>query len=165
MNDPNHVKDTKTCSACNTSLPFTSFTKDSSKKDGLTNRCRKCAKEYWQKYKENNLEKLSTRSQQNRNSRALSNIKRRAKKKGIAFDLEIKDIEGVDVCPVFGFELERAVGSASKRSPSVDRINPTKGYTKDNIQIISNKANTMKQDATPEELLMFADWIYRTYKK
>jgi hypothetical protein len=31
------------------------------------------------------------------------------------------------------------------------------------MEHFSNKANTMKNDATPQELLAFADWIYKTF--
>lgn len=47
--------------------------------------------------------------------------------------------------------------------PSIDRIDSTKGYTKDNIQVISSKANTMKSNASVEELRMFAYWVLREY--
>ncbi len=164
MNEMSAYTANKTCAVCHISLSISMFTKDASTSDGLRTKCKVCASEYWKNYKEKNKDKLKTRSQQNRDSRSLSNIKRRAKQKGIEFNLELEDISGVVVCPVFGFELERSNGNASKRSPSVDRIDPNKGYTKDNIQVISQLANNMKQDATPEQLLMFADWIYKTYK-
>ena len=37
-------------------------------------------------------------------------------------------------------------------SPSFDRIDPTKGYVKGNVIIVSNKANVIKSNATVEEL-------------
>ena len=64
-------------------------------------------------------------------------------------------------CPVFGFEFKAADGikGCRKRSPSLDRIDPDKGYIPGNVQIISDLANKMKQNATQEELHKFADWI------
>ena len=37
-------------------------------------------------------------------------------------------------------------------SPSIDRIDPSKGYTKDNVWVISRRANTIKSNATVDEV-------------
>jgi len=42
-------------------------------------------------------------------------------------------------------------GAPSLNSPSIDRIDNKLGYTKDNIRIISYKANTLKNDSSIEE--------------
>ncbi len=42
-------------------------------------------------------------------------------------------------------------------SPSLDRIDSTKGYTKGNIWVISNRANTLKNDATLSELKLLVE--------
>jgi len=62
-------------------------------------------------------------------------------------------------CPVFGFELKYGGGDKTKRSASIDRIDSDKGYTMDNVMIISSLANTMKSNATNDELLAFAEWV------
>jgi hypothetical protein len=129
--------------------------------------------EYNRRWREKNKDRLKAEKakydlehkEERKDYKVLQSIKDRAKKKGIAFDLDLSDILEYSVCPVFGYALERGDGCVKYNSPSVDRINPTQGYTKNNIQILSNKANSMKQDATPEELLKFAEWIFKTYKK
>jgi hypothetical protein len=80
--------------------------------------------------------------------------KSRAKKKGIDFNLELSDVIIPEFCPVFGVPLEKAKGKSATRdnSPSLDRIHPEKGYVKGNVWVISNKANTIKSNATIEEL-------------
>jgi hypothetical protein len=92
--------------------------------------------------------------------RTLAEIRSRARKTGVKFNLTLEDIVIPKVCPVFGFVFRKG---DKLHSPSVDRINNRKGYTKGNIQIISGLANVMKNKATPAELLLFAEWINKCY--
>jgi hypothetical protein len=72
----------------------------------------------------------------------------------------------VDVCPVFNKKLinDPVGGRAHDWTPSVDRIEPHKGYVRDNLQIISNLANVMKNEATPDLLYKFALWVINERK-
>lgn len=75
-----------------------------------------------------------------------------AKKRGIPFDLSASDLVLPTHCPIFGIELQKSKGHLSNESPSVDRIDPALGYVKGNVVVVSNKANSIKRDATIEEL-------------
>lgn len=90
--------------------------------------------------------------------------KMRCKETGREFDIEVSDIVIPDVCPVLGIELNMNSGKsgAYRNSPSLDRKDNSKGYTKDNIQVISQLANAMKCHATNEELHKFAQWVLST---
>jgi hypothetical protein len=87
----------------------------------------------------------------------------RAKKHSLAFDLEVKDIHIPEFCPLLGVRIEQNLGrrGPTPKSPSIDRILPDKGYTKDNVWVISHKANTIKSNATVSELRMIADNLER----
>jgi hypothetical protein len=62
-------------------------------------------------------------------------------------------------CPVFGFKMITGTRYDHRKSPSIDKIIPSKGYVRGNIQIISMMANAMKQNATPKQLKQFAHWV------
>src|SRR5574340_63319 len=69
--------------------------------------------------------------------------KMRSKENGREFSIEVSDIVIPDVCPILGIELNMNSGKsgAYRNSPSLDRIDNSKGYTKNNIQVISQLAN------------------------
>lgn len=92
--------------------------------------------------------------------------KQRCKQTGREFSIEVSDIVIPDVCPILGIELNLNSGrsGAYRNSPSLDRIDNTKGYTKDNIQVISQLANAMKCHASNEELHQFAKWVLQNVK-
>jgi|APGre2960657373_1045057.scaffolds.fasta_scaffold72548_1 hypothetical protein len=111
---------------------------------------------YCQKYRENNRALV-----------LLGQARYRAKKKGIEFNLELSDVVIPKVCPVLKIPLSAGSSSGGPRgcSPSLDRIDNTKGYIKGNVQVMSHKANTMKHCADNNELILFANWIKKTYRK
>lgn len=76
----------------------------------------------------------------------------------VDFATHLKDITP-DKCPVFNKKLVSGIGCMHDWSPSVDKIIPSKGYVKGNIQVISLLANRMKADASPKQLKQFATWI------
>lgn len=87
-------------------------------------------------------------------TRLLNYARRNAKRRGEECGLELKDIVIPEFCPVLGIKLEPGSHTHQDCSPSVDRIDSTKGYTKDNVWIISARANRIKNNATIEELGM-----------
>lgn len=164
------IEESKRCSCCGEVKLFQFFSKDKTKKNGYRSHCKTCRKEAQNKYQKENLKDRNEYFKKyylgTPYGIVLNNIKQRAKAKKVPFDIVAEDIPWVTHCPVFGWELKRGSGSGPRRhSPSVDRIIPELGYVKGNLQVMSSKANSMKQDATPEELLMFADWIIKTYQK
>jgi len=61
-------------------------------------------------------------------------------------------------------KLTWLVGQGRKDTAySIDRIVPTLGYIKGNIQIISELANRMKSNASVEQLLTFAQGILKLH--
>lgn len=55
--------------------------------------------------------------------------------------------------------LIRGKGFVTPNSPVLDKIIPELGYIKDNIHVISNKANLIKSNATPREIKLVADYM------
>lgn len=60
-------------------------------------------------------------------------------------------------CPVLGIKM--SWDGLHDSSPSLDRLNPNKYYTKDNVCWISYRANTIKTDANFKEIIMVGKWM------
>jgi len=88
-------------------------------------------------------------------------LKSSAKSRGIPFSLTLTDLHDLSIpitCPVLGIPLKKERGRASDHSISVDRIDSNKGYTKDNIIVVSNKANRLKSNATLSEMRQLVEF-------
>lgn len=136
-------------------------------------------REYMRKYREKNYEKLKARDSARRKVlrlndggkyntymasyrrrpenipyRLLTEAKYRAKKRGLEFSIELEDVVVPMVCPVFGIEMRSCGngGGPGDSSPTLDRIDSSKGYVKGNVWVISGKANRIKNNATLQDL-------------
>lgn len=92
-------------------------------------------------------------------SKLLQQARARAKEKKIPFDISIQDLKIPSVCPILGILLKVNDGHAKDNSISIDRIVPELGYVRGNVEIISHKANSIKNNATVEELEKVLVWM------
>ena len=118
------------------------------------------------KYREAGATKEAKRRREDPAYTMYGNAKQRAKRSGIEFTISKDDIRIPETCPVLGISLatpEERVGKQKDNSPSLDRIDSRKGYTPDNVWVVSYLANRMMSNATPEQLLTFAASMQRTF--
>ena len=151
-NSVNHIQ----CTVCKKYKPNDQFSyvirgnKNSGKKD----RCKRCGANERER-------RRNARTWRDDATKAMfDNAKQRAKAKGIEFTITKEDITIPDICPVLGIKLSTTPESRKKKyaAPSIDRIDNSKGYTKDNIVIVSCRANLLKKDATITELILLAKY-------
>jgi hypothetical protein len=75
------------------------------------------------------------------------------------FAMHLREIY-TGVCPVFGTPMQLGAG-ASDNTCSVDRRIPELGYVRGNLQMMSFKANRVKNNATIAELVSLAAWVQK----
>lgn len=140
----------KTCKGCLTEKGQEEFYTCPSRNDGLSYYCKICSKA-------GSVARNKAKPEQ----RLLVTVRHRAKTRGLDFDLTLEDIVVPEFCPILGIPLIRGqgVGKHLPNSPSIDRIDNSRGYVRGNVWIISKRANTMKSDASLEELQLFAKWV------
>lgn len=91
---------------------------------------------------------------------AVQSIRKRSERKGLEFDLTVDDLADIPThCPVLGIPIQIGSDTAHDNSPSVDRIDPAKGYVRGNIAIISNRANMIKNNGTIDEHMRIVAWM------
>ena len=92
-----------------------------------------------------------------RQTRLIHLARSRAKQLGLEFNITREDVPIPEFCPVLGIPLlfDQPRGFCDN-SPTLDRIDNTKGYVIENIVIVSWRANRIKCDATIEELKLLA---------
>jgi len=146
----------KECNKCDNRKALEHFRirKDNSK---LRNTCRTCENLLQQK-KSIAIVRIITKSKTPPPSdviskRMLGGANRRAMEKGLPFNLDLTDVQIPAICPVLRIPLVPSVdGFLHENSPTLDRQLPHLGYTKGNVQVISNMANRIKTNANSIQL-------------
>ena len=147
----------KKCSKCGKEKSLEEFYNRERDKSGKQSECKLCHLKVSRIYRKKNKLEFPLKY-------ILWGAKHRAKKNGIPFDLTEDGLEIPEICPVYGEPFVFGTGNRDDFSPSIDRISSSKGYTKDNIIIVSWKANRLKNNATIEDLLLLANF-YKKFKK
>jgi len=94
------------------------------------------------------------------------NFKKRASFAKVPFELSKEDMREIfensgETCPVFKFKYVKDANKNNRDyAPSLDRIDPKKGYTKENTIVVSMLANRIKTDASIEQI----GKVYKFYK-
>lgn len=142
-------------------------------KDGLSTRCRSCCKRRVMDNPNRNINRAKS-YQKHPVMAMISAAKTRARDRGLDFDLKEEWIAIPPVCPVLGIPLffpDRIanIGSGtgtrhSDHSPSLDRIDPHGGYVRDNVIVVSMRANRIKNDASLDELRKICEFYTRLVK-
>jgi hypothetical protein len=103
---------------------------------------------------------------ENQEARLYQSCRNNSIKRNLEFSISQEDIIIPEVCPILDVKLTNISGQGRvKTNASIDRMDNSKGYTKDNILVVSDLANRMKQNATTEELLAFAKGIINLYDR
>jgi hypothetical protein len=97
----------------------------------------------------------------------LYQAKKRSKVKGIEFNITVEDVLAVYTgrCKYLDVELTLCNSADSSRSLSIDRIDNSLGYVKGNIQVISSRANSLKNNVPIDELSLFVENMKPRYKR
>lgn len=85
----------------------------------------------------------------------------RAIEKNLPFNIDEDLLYIPEFCPILEIRLNWSGGPREDGTPSLDRIIPEKGYTNENIRIISNLANMMKNNANKDTMEKFTKNIMK----
>lgn len=146
----------KICAKCRKLLSVTNFYRNNHYRDGLYATCKSCHANHHRKKVNGHQYRLWFSSLNN------------ARRKGVKHTIKPSDIKCPKVCKYLGINLEYRRSSETGilrawNAPSIDRIDPSRGYEPDNIQVISDLANKMKQNATVDQLIAFAQGVFRVH--
>lgn len=140
------------CNKCNKIYPLDEIKKIH---EYYSNICYSCSNLRAKNYNKNPKKSESRRVNQAERTKkspekaVMIRTRTRARKIKVPFNLDESDIVIPEYCPILGIRL--FFGEQNGHSPSVDRIDNSKGYVKGNIKIISHRANTIKNNGTIEE--------------
>ena len=111
---------------------------------------------------DNHFKKWGTKEESDiyRSQRLKFNHKKaNATRVGWEWDLDFGDLEWPTHCPILGLELDYFAESRKEESPSFDKLDPSKGYVRGNVRVMSWRANRIKNNGTAEEHRKIAEYL------
>ncbi len=175
--------ETRKCTKCDQIKPIEEFLTHKRYARGRRMQCRECTNKdrrawrvrnlkrsrandrtYWEKNKDHIAKQERVRALSNPARKMLSSAKRRAKIIGLPFDLCLSDITIPEKCPVLGIVLKKGKEKLCASSPTLDRIDSKMGYVKDNVMVISWRANNLKSNATLKEMQLLAHFYTQLHE-
>jgi len=173
----------KTCGKCNEAKSLSSFHKDLRKPDRLRTICKSCCATADKARRKANPEKFASNwkrwsvanrvhllhkgSERRLRKRALCMIataRTRARRRSLKFDLDqhVEELQArinIGRCEVTGVPLNLG-GGRTFDSPSLDRIDPGKGYVYSNIRVVCNLINCALGDWGEDTLrTVIKQWV------
>jgi hypothetical protein len=159
----------KLCKYCEKIKKLEDFSKRAASSDGHRNQCRLCEKKYkstFRVYMRNKYNGMVKRSKAD--NLPLPDM---------TMDEFILQVNSqlqwnAFTCPITGDRLEHQSGSLdkvdgkqNKNSYSIDRIDPNRGYMRDNILVVSWRWNCMKKDTPLNYMMRFCFLMKQNYPK
>lgn len=137
-----------TCCVCGSEKPCEEFRTIASRRV-FRGTCRECQNKQErlrkEKYKYRTIEQRKQWRLKHRGSALVSSARCRSRSKGIPFNLTAEYVQGIidqGVCQMTGIRFDLENGLAWN-SPSLDRIDTKKGYTKENVRVVLHCLNVM----------------------
>ena len=150
------------CSKCKNWLTKDCFSKDNTSlhgnRGGLCRQCKHCQKEHYVQQRAHLLNDDDA-AWRYKLQQALKGTRRRSKIKNTYNDLDLEFIMYLwakqnGKCAITGLDMTyKFYEGRVNTNVSIDRIDSSKGYTKDNVQLVCMVANQMKNDLTQSQLL------------
>lgn len=171
----------KICGYCKLLKDIKEFAINKQHPEGVSRYCRNCLSQkrkiyiktnYIQFYKKRQEYKktlsFKTRESNKRNNRKIQNpslfiwknLQKKCKKNKIDFNLDVDDIIIPKICPVLKIPI-LLIGNPTKcpNLAVIDRIDNNQGYVKNNICVISNKANWLKKHGSLEDFKQILNYM------
>jgi hypothetical protein len=157
----------KKCTRCRKFFPIKDFIKN----NAILKTCNICReyiflnreykRQYNKEYREKNRDLIKLKKKKYYNSNIPQQLlvfaRRRARNRNIEFNITKEDIINIfpkdNCCPIFKTKFVVGEGVHCSESATLDRIDNNKGYVKDNICVISYRANQIKTNATLDEII------------
>lgn len=146
------------CNTCGSFLPSDANNFYQKKDGSLSSECRGC---FRQRSSRNQKSRHQTGGTDYHLGYITRAAKQRAKKFGLSYDIDVHFIhtllkEQEFCCAISKVELTFTKGEGHiPTNASIDRIDPHKGYTKENVQIVAWQVNVMKLNLSTTQL---AEW-------